>query len=412
MRCAIACLMKRRVALFWVFCSLATLSVAVSGTLTATWDANTESDLAGYKVYYGPGTKNYTTIKDVGNQTVFVADNLPSGEEYFFAVSAYDRFGNESELSTEVSAVVPDSSLMAEAEYMNGDVQLTWDTIYSADSYDIYKSSDPYQYTNKVQTVNENSYTNAGVSLALNAGIYYKVVALSNGQPVHEFNPVGVFKLGLKRGVQLVSLPLVPPERSLTAIIGSQLTGGTNSSQSDIIIFEHTGETQSAWLAEGSGTQYDGKWMEGSGSAEFSQDIDSEISFYIKILNDHSDTVVTITGSVPMEPEKTFNLTKGDNHVGTCYPVTIPLSETDIAQDGVVTGGTNTGEVDWIVYWDDGGYKFAWLAEGSGTEYDGQWMDDSGNQISTIQFEPGRGFIIHIKTDPTNNSWTYPNPGL
>ena len=34
--------------------------------VTLTWDANTESDLAGYKVHYGTDSRAYTTTLDVG----------------------------------------------------------------------------------------------------------------------------------------------------------------------------------------------------------------------------------------------------------------------------------------------------------------------------------------------------------
>src|SRR4051794_28118341 len=38
-------------------------------TVTATWDANTESDIAGYKLSYGTQSGVYTTTLDVGNVT-------------------------------------------------------------------------------------------------------------------------------------------------------------------------------------------------------------------------------------------------------------------------------------------------------------------------------------------------------
>jgi hypothetical protein len=38
-----------------------------------------------------------------GNVTTYTVSNLPKGQTYFFAVSAYDSVGNESALSAEVS---------------------------------------------------------------------------------------------------------------------------------------------------------------------------------------------------------------------------------------------------------------------------------------------------------------------
>jgi hypothetical protein len=38
-----------------------------------------------------------------GKVTSYTISNLPKGQTYFFATSAYDNAGNESELSAEVS---------------------------------------------------------------------------------------------------------------------------------------------------------------------------------------------------------------------------------------------------------------------------------------------------------------------
>jgi len=76
---------------------------AQSGALKVAWDPNTESDLAGYKVYHGVASRNYTSVIDVGNVTQYTVNNLNYGTTYFFAVTAYDLAGNESDYSEEVS---------------------------------------------------------------------------------------------------------------------------------------------------------------------------------------------------------------------------------------------------------------------------------------------------------------------
>jgi hypothetical protein len=72
-----------------------------------TWDANTETDLAGYNVYFGTASGQYGTPEDAGNVTTYTLQNLTSGTRYFFAVSAYDLAGNESTLSDEVFKDIP-----------------------------------------------------------------------------------------------------------------------------------------------------------------------------------------------------------------------------------------------------------------------------------------------------------------
>ena len=74
--------------------------------MTLTWAANGEPDLAGYKVYVGTasGTYNFPgSAFVIGKVTSYTVSNLPTGQTYFFAISAYDSAGNESLLSAEVS---------------------------------------------------------------------------------------------------------------------------------------------------------------------------------------------------------------------------------------------------------------------------------------------------------------------
>ena len=70
------------------------------------WSANSDSDLAGYKVYVGTQSGLYTfpgSPFTIGTITSYTIMNLPPGQTYFFALSAYDSAGNESPLSVEVS---------------------------------------------------------------------------------------------------------------------------------------------------------------------------------------------------------------------------------------------------------------------------------------------------------------------
>lgn len=72
-------------------------------TAVVTWNANTESDLAGYKVYYGTESGQYTISIDVGNVTQRKVSGLEVGGVYYFVVTAYDLNGNESAPSGQVA---------------------------------------------------------------------------------------------------------------------------------------------------------------------------------------------------------------------------------------------------------------------------------------------------------------------
>ena len=75
--------------------------------VTLAWDANTESDLAGYRVHYGTASGSYTTVVDVHKVTTAIVTGLTAGQTYYFVVTAYNAANNESGYSNQVSYPVP-----------------------------------------------------------------------------------------------------------------------------------------------------------------------------------------------------------------------------------------------------------------------------------------------------------------
>lgn len=86
---------------------------AMAMDVTLQWDENTESDLAGYKVYYGSMPRIYegsgfsiSFIDDENSDPLlfqYTVAGIPTGVETFFAVTAYDAEGLESPYSNEVN---------------------------------------------------------------------------------------------------------------------------------------------------------------------------------------------------------------------------------------------------------------------------------------------------------------------
>jgi hypothetical protein len=78
-----------------------------SRTLLLSWNRNPEPDIAGYKVYSGSSALSvlqlsFTAVTNVGNVTSnrFFVD---PGRWHYFAVTAYNEFGLESDLSGAVA---------------------------------------------------------------------------------------------------------------------------------------------------------------------------------------------------------------------------------------------------------------------------------------------------------------------
>jgi hypothetical protein len=86
---------------------LITLTVSSGPLTTLTWKANSETDLAGYKVYRSTVSGKYDQSNVIAlvqkNVTTYQATGLQSRTTYFFVVTAFDVAGNESGYSNEVS---------------------------------------------------------------------------------------------------------------------------------------------------------------------------------------------------------------------------------------------------------------------------------------------------------------------
>jgi hypothetical protein len=63
------------------------------------WYPNDESDLEGYKVYRNTSSSGYFGLIGTTTSASFVDRNVNNGTTYYYVVSAYDYYGNESGLS-------------------------------------------------------------------------------------------------------------------------------------------------------------------------------------------------------------------------------------------------------------------------------------------------------------------------
>jgi hypothetical protein len=80
------------------------------GTATLQWTQSSDSRVVGYRVYWGTSSRNYRQARGqglgAGQSSSYVVGNLPVNTTYYFAVTAYDAAGNESDYSAEASKTV------------------------------------------------------------------------------------------------------------------------------------------------------------------------------------------------------------------------------------------------------------------------------------------------------------------
>jgi fibronectin type 3 domain-containing protein len=81
-----------------------TVSAPTTSSVTLTWAPNTDSDLAGYKIYRGTASGAYgAALATVPAGTLtYQVMGLASNTTYFFVITAYDNAGNESSYSNEI----------------------------------------------------------------------------------------------------------------------------------------------------------------------------------------------------------------------------------------------------------------------------------------------------------------------
>jgi len=70
---------------------------------TENTDGTPLTDLAGYRIYYGTSSGNYTEVLDAGTQTTYTVTGLQTGQIYYFAATTYDTSDQESAFSEQIA---------------------------------------------------------------------------------------------------------------------------------------------------------------------------------------------------------------------------------------------------------------------------------------------------------------------
>ncbi len=382
-----------------------------SGAIKANWDANTEPDLKGYKLYYGTVPSDYLNWEsvDVGNVNSYLVGNLDENVTYYFVVTAYDSSGNESAPSDEVSALV--TGPQATASVSGDSIIVRWTFILDADSYEIFQGTEPF-FTpgTPVATITENSWIDTSFPQVPDTAAYYIVKAMSGGSVSHTFNTIGAYNVPIKYGNNLVSLPFAQTDSSLCGVLGTQLHGATNAVQADKVYIRENDAYSQAWLVEGTTSPLEGKWVTPAGDGESTLKINPSESFWIISRSIEGDSLFTMTGTVNPDSNRAVSLVPGPNFVSVPYPVEVSLTQGGLNEEGVIEGSYYLAGSDKVMMWTGSKYEIAWLVDGTNTSWDGKWVNERGDSETTMTLKPGRGYIIWIKNEGPARTWKFPNP--
>jgi hypothetical protein len=77
------------------------VSLQAGQSVVLAWSPSISADIAGYRIYYGTVSGNYTSQVTIGNTNSATISGLVDGATYFFAATSLDGAGNESPFSNE-----------------------------------------------------------------------------------------------------------------------------------------------------------------------------------------------------------------------------------------------------------------------------------------------------------------------
>ena len=101
-----------RVRLFLLLCLWALcLPCRATQSVTLVWNPSFDTNVSGYNIYYGVGSRAYTNVVDVGNVLTCTITGLVEGVTYYFAATAYNVLGMESDFSNECAYTVPTAGI-------------------------------------------------------------------------------------------------------------------------------------------------------------------------------------------------------------------------------------------------------------------------------------------------------------
>lgn len=176
-----------------VVCFIVSLysNMLLASTVVLSWnppstnaDGTSLNDLAGYKLYYGSASGNYSESIDVGDVLTYQVNNLSTGVTYYFTTTAYDTSGNESGYSNEISKTfpAPDTtppvlSGVQATNIASTSVTIGWTTNEASDTRIEYGTSLSYGNSTVVNAAMVTGHSQGISGLTASTLYHYRVVS-------------------------------------------------------------------------------------------------------------------------------------------------------------------------------------------------------------------------------------------
>src|SRR6185369_13055144 len=190
-----------------LFCAVLAVAGSSSRAVTLGWDPTPGAN--GYKLYYGTSSSNYTSVVDAGASTTNRITGLQIGTKYYFAVSAYNDFG-ESDPSTEIAYTVTNAPPVISAPSA---LTANKETLQSISGVSISDDSSTGNYTLTLRA----NYGRVQIATSVSGGVAAGQVAGNNSTNVQ------------------VTAPLPAINATLSALNGVSYVGGLNFVGSDVL---------------------------------------------------------------------------------------------------------------------------------------------------------------------------------
>lgn len=137
---------------FLLFWSGQIFSAIVIPNVILAWDPSPDESVVGYYLYTGTEPGQYTAHEDLGDRTTTAVSGLTKGVTYYFAVTAYNAEGLESDPSNEISFVVPGILRMAPNSSTNGATHVEF-PVEAGRTYILQASEDLSSWTSIWETL-------------------------------------------------------------------------------------------------------------------------------------------------------------------------------------------------------------------------------------------------------------------